>query len=324
MVFIQKFIKHFYNLTWYGVGFILLLHISVSFGALYYAEETELVDNFIYYYVVTASTVGYGDFSPRSELGKYIVSFLIIPGGIAIFTTVLGKSITTVNKRISKMKNGMGNFYNRSNHVVVVGYTSGETEKLFHETNQKLGKTEKVVITTDTVCNLDSWVHATSYSDKDAYMRANIVDSSHVVIMLDDDDKTLTAIMSINSVWPNKTIVAYINDSEKANLVRHNFPNVECIVSNKINSVARSMADPGISKVFEALLSSQNSDTLYAYDVVNKTDTLYGKSVDWIENKYSCSVIANEVAGNLTFINNKHNKKIDIGDRLYYISKNRI
>jgi voltage-gated potassium channel len=324
MLIIQKFIKHFYNLSWYGVGFILLLHISLSFGALYYADETELIDNFIYYYVVTASTVGYGDFSPSSDLGKYIVSFIIIPGGIAIFTTVLGKSITTINKRISKMKNGMGNFYNRSKHVVVVGYASGETEKLFHETNQKLGKTEKIVITTDTVCNLDSWVHATSYSDKDAYMRANIADSSHVVIMLDDDDKTLTAIMSINSVWLNKTIIAYINDSEKANLVRHNFPNVECIVSNKINSVARSMADPGISKVFEALLSSHNSDTLYAYDIETTNDKCFGKTVDYVEKKFNCSVIAVETNGTVEFINNNHTKKLDTSDRLFYISKYRI
>lgn len=311
-------------MTWAGIAIMVSFHFSLSFVGLYYADEVELTSNFVYYYTVTASTVGYGDLSPETTLGKYIVALFIIPGGIAVFTTVLGKSISTINQRISKMKNGMGNFGNIKEHVVIVGYNKGETELLFKETNQKLGRTEKVVITTDSTCPIDMWIHATSYSDRDAYMRANINNSSHVVVALEDDDKTLTSIMAINSVWSTKKIVAYFNSIEKATLVRENFPNVECIVSNKVNSIARSMADPGISKVFESLMSSQNNDTLYAYDVTDVKDKLFNKTVDKVEKQYKCSVIAVETNGNVVFINNDHKQKIDIADRLYYIAKTRI
>lgn len=324
MFIIRKLVKELCSLTWAGIAIMVSFHFSLSFIGLYYAEEVELTSNFLYYYTVTASTVGYGDLSPETTLGKYIVALFIIPGGIAVFTTVLGKSISTINQRISKMKNGMGNFGNIKEHVVIVGYNKGETELLFKETNQKLGRTEKVVITTDSICPIDMWIHATSYSDRDAYMRANINNSSHVVIALEDDDKTLTSIMAINSVWSTKKIVAYFNSIEKATLVRENFPNVECIVSNKVNSIARSMADPGISKVFESLMSSQNNDTLYAYDVSDVNDKLYNKTVDKVEKQYKCSVIAVETNGNVVFINNDHKQKIDIADRLYYIAKTRI
>lgn len=324
MFIIRKLVKELCSLTWTGIVIMVSFHFSISFIGLYYADEVDLTSNFLYYYTVTASTVGYGDLSPETTLGKYIVALFIIPGGIAIFTTVLGKTISTINQRISKMKNGMGNFGNIKEHVVIVGYSKGETELLFKETNQKLGTTEKIVITTDSVCPIDMWIHATSYSDRDAYMRANISDSSHVVIALEDDDKTLTAIMAINSVWSTKKIIAYFNSIEKATLVRENFPNVECIVSNKVNSIARSMADPGISKVFESLMSSQNNDTLYAYDVSNKNDKLCNKTVDKVETEYKCSVIAIEKNGNVVFINNDHKQKIDIADRLYYIAKTRI
>lgn len=324
MFIIRKLINELCSLTWVGIAIMVSFHFSLSFVGLYYADEVELTSNFVYYYTVTASTVGYGDLSPETTLGKYIVALFIIPGGIAVFTTVLGKSISTINQRISKMKNGMGNFGNIKEHVVIVGYNKGETELLFKETNQKLGRTEKVVITTDSTCPIDMWIHATSYSDRDAYMRANISDSSHVVVALEDDDKTLTSIMAINSVWSTKKIVAYFNSIEKATLVRENFPNVECIVSNKVNSIARSMADPGISKVFESLMSSQNNDTLYAYDVTDAKDKLFNKTVDKVEKQYKCSVIAVETNGNVVFINNDHKQKIDIADRLYYIAKTRI
>ncbi len=58
------------------------LYVSLSWWLLVLAGETALTDsfaNFIYYLMVTASTVGYGDHSPVTDMGKWVVVLFVIP-----------------------------------------------------------------------------------------------------------------------------------------------------------------------------------------------------------------------------------------------------
>ncbi|MCV5755639.1 potassium channel family protein, partial [Escherichia coli] len=70
------------------------LYVSLSWWLLVLAGETALTDsfaNFIYYLMVTASTVGYGDHSPVTDMGKWVVVLFVIPGGLSLFAALLGR-----------------------------------------------------------------------------------------------------------------------------------------------------------------------------------------------------------------------------------------
>ena len=328
MYILKKLLKQLSDFTWIGIFITLLFHVTITYTGLYMLSETDLLENFLYFYAVTASTVGYGDFSPVSDGGKYLVALWVIPGSIALFTSVLGKIITTIQTKVRIMKDGMGNFKNIKDHVVAVGYKQGETEQLFRETEQKLGKTEKVIVCTDPVCSHENWVHAETFTDQKAYERANITSASRIVIMLPSDGETTNAIMAIMSIigkmkatdtLPN--VVAYIQDERQAELIRNNFPFVECVVSNKVSYIARSLADPGISEVFEALSSSLNGYTLFSH-TVSRQDPC-GRNVDDFE-KSGCSVIAVKQNGNLIFVNNHSRIVFSAGTTVYYVAKERI
>ena len=73
--------------------FTFLGYVFISWLSLYLVGETDLTSSFTtfaYYLVVTASTVGYGDLSPTSVAGRWIVILFVIPGGLSLFSALLG------------------------------------------------------------------------------------------------------------------------------------------------------------------------------------------------------------------------------------------
>lgn len=86
--------SHLFKLSNRNLLVISILYISLSWGLLALAGEKALTDNFsnfIYYLMVTASTVGYGDHSPVTDLGKWVVVLFVIPGGLSLFAALLGR-----------------------------------------------------------------------------------------------------------------------------------------------------------------------------------------------------------------------------------------
>ncbi|SFI23174.1 voltage-gated potassium channel [Tindallia magadiensis] len=89
-----------------------ILLIIVIVGALMYTiegPENGFVDipESMYWAVVTVSTVGYGDISPQTELGKLIASVLMITGYgiIAVPTGIITSEMSRVSREAEKQEN---------------------------------------------------------------------------------------------------------------------------------------------------------------------------------------------------------------------------
>ena len=83
------------SLSWSVVLVVALVHFAVSWAGLALFDGGEVAQSqvFWYFYVTTATTVGYGDFSPTTEVGRLVTAAWIMPGGIALFTTIIAKAI---------------------------------------------------------------------------------------------------------------------------------------------------------------------------------------------------------------------------------------
>lgn len=288
--------------------------------------EKEVVDNFLYFYIITTSTVGYGDYSPSSDIGKMVTMLWLVPGGILIFTAILGRIVETIQKGFYIMKNGMHFFDNVQGHIVIVGYKPSTFKQLLKQTNETFSSKEKVVVTTRPNCEHTTWVKADSYSDTDAYDRANVEEADRIVIMLDEDSEAISAIMTIRSIIGHEhksNVVVYIHEPDNARIIRANFPDVNVVVSNKVNYISRSMVDPGISELFEALTSSVDGHTLYKCVV---DENMVGKCPVELEKEYDISVIAYIPNGktNFKFTNSSESDKFVEDDVIYYIGEKRI
>jgi voltage-gated potassium channel len=77
----------------------------------------------VYFSVVTYSTVGYGDISPKTENAKLFVSSMI-PIGLVAFATALTALVgPEVERRMKGVLSIMQRFQNLSDHVIVCGFT---------------------------------------------------------------------------------------------------------------------------------------------------------------------------------------------------------
>ena len=128
----QALIKKRFEFIFLGY---LLFGIVFSFGTLFYALEFGINKNLnsyldaIYWALVTVSTVGYGDISPVTDLGKIISMFGIV-FGIAMISFVTSVMVSAFSERFDELRNSdsINHVHKMRNVVVINGYGHlGET-----------------------------------------------------------------------------------------------------------------------------------------------------------------------------------------------------
>ncbi len=107
----------------------MLLGVTFTFGSIFYLLEfgiNEALHSYldaIYWALVTISTVGYGDISPVTEMGKVVSMFGII-FGIAMISFVTSVMVSAFSERFDELRNEDSiNHVNKLGNVVIInGY----------------------------------------------------------------------------------------------------------------------------------------------------------------------------------------------------------
>jgi voltage-gated potassium channel len=251
---------------------VTLGHALISYAGLCLLGETDLVANavrFFYYYVVTGSSVGYGDFSPTTTAGEFFVAVWVIPGALAIFAIILTKLIGSLALMLRKFMSGFGNYANSTGHIVIVGYVAGQTEGLLAETKDAQDSSDTIIVTTTDNLPLPdriARVRTTTLSNTDNLVRAGVCGAKSIVVMAQSDNETMTVCLALSALKTPAHVVAYFRDAGQANLVRPHCPGFEFVVSTSVQQVSRAIVDPGASKVFAQLASTSLGATLHSVD----------------------------------------------------------
>ncbi|WP_299179351.1 potassium channel protein [uncultured Neptuniibacter sp.] len=325
--------RHFKNMRWQAVLALVLLYGSSSWLFLYLAKEQNITgQDFIYWLIVTASTVGYGDLSPETPVGKMIAAFYIIPFGLGIFALTAGKFAAFSAFQWRKGVMGLKEL-NLDKHIVVVGWNEQRTLPLL-----KLLKTEAKQHLNRDIClcvaeemenpmpGTIEFVRARSLNDDSDLKRADIEDASTIIVDCAQDDQTLSAALNISNLNQTAHIIAYFRDENLSKLLKQHCPNIECTPSVSTEMMVKSAMDPGSSILHHELLSADTGMTQYSTVMPEKLPEISVRDL-YIPMKehYGATLIAVDLdSDGKPEVNPALDKRVKPGCTLYYIAEKRL
>lgn len=330
------FLRHFSQMRWHTIVLALFIYGLSSWALLYWAGETSLKNptDFIYWMVVTGSTVGYGDFSPATEAGKYVVALYVIPVGLSIFAFVLGRAAAWVSGHWQKRAKGL-RAVDLDNHILLIGWNGERTMHLLKllMRERELAQEQQPIVLCVKV-DMDNplpdqieFVKVSSFNKDEDMDKASVADAAVIIVDNPLDDLTMTTALYASHRNPDSHILAYFQDESLVKLLTQHCPNVECMPSVAVEMLAKSAFDPGSSSLHFDLLSVEEGQAQFSVKVPEQAPPLKADIVFiQFKKKHNATVIgmAKHSTPGAIELNPALETAISPGDKIYYIADKRI
>ncbi len=292
--------------SFFQVGFGLLM-VMVAGGIVLRTFETGEItqgENPFWWAIVTMTTVGYGDYTPKSPEGRIFAVFIMF-AGISL-VSLLTASISSIFVA-KKIREGKGlEKVNINSHVIFCGWNRNG-EQILDSIQYLTGeKGMEIVLINDlnedeinSIKNKfrDLRIHyvAGDFTNERILERASIHSAETVVIIpnLTDssvtspDEKTIFATLTIKSMEPNVRVIAYLNERENLKHIRR--ANVdEVVLSDDFGAfmVASHVVTPGVPQTLNTLFNNRTQNRFLRVNIphefVGKT---YDELFNWFREK---------------------------------------
>ena len=313
----------FWKSAWIKIGLVLTALFSLSMFALPYFEGSgpfESVLNRIWWFIVTVSTVGYGDMSPGTLPGK-ILGMVIIICGIGTMAWVLSNIVDLVVMKARKKMKGLIPL-NEKNALVLFGYRKGKTERLVEEILADENRHDRAIILCSSSVEENplpeqvQFVKGDLQSD-DVMTRACVSHADRVIIHGHTDEQTVLITFAVNHAdeKSDMNIVVSIDDEEygkhfkriNQERVKAGKKEISVIKNMEEQMIVQEMQDKGVVVSFlQELLSNKTGSELYRVDIPSDIDPdidlswTFKQVSSFFKEKYSANVVGLATNGDLS------------------------
>ena len=251
--------------------------------------------------IVTMTTVGYGDFTPKTLEGR-MFAVLVMFAGIsltAMFTAII--SSIFVAKRIREEK-GLEKL-NIKNHIILCGWNRN-ADKIIDSIQYLAEAPRKNIVLINDLDEEEIARLKTRYrkirlhfvvgdfTSEQVLEKANLEAAETVIIIPSDindsiqnpDDKTIRAALTIKGLEPNIRLIAYLHDRENLTHIKRANAD-EVVISDDFGAymLASHVMDPGIPQTVNRLLDNVSKNRFKRVDIPSE---FIGKPFDNLFNHF--------------------------------------
>lgn len=232
----------------------------------------------VYFTIVTMSTVGYGDISAGTDVGRAIVVFLIICG-CALYAVIIGEGATLIwRKGEAKLKGDIQ--HHLKNHIVIMEEGNiNVVRELFEEIMADTHQDPRKLMYVSTheknpVVDLGIlYTRGERIYDENVLERACIQDADKVIIKGKEDSDTFFAAEAVVALNPDIDVTVWVIDYDNVQRFHRLKGNVDVIHPLTAQMLCQNMQDK-IYFPLQSLLTNKQGQEIYMIRIPTDNRTL--------------------------------------------------
>ncbi|MDQ3763398.1 MAG: ion channel [Actinomycetota bacterium] len=290
-------------------------------------NEITRPENYWWWFLVTAATVGYGDFVPTTTFGRVVGAYVII-GGVVTLTVLFTRLASYLQAVRGKRMKGLVQLDVRG-HTVILGYFAGRTKRMIGELSVEGGR-PLVLCAWDEVSEHPMPERAEvqfvrgDLTTVDVMTRARVAEANTVIVDGRDDNESLSIALAVDHANPEVHMVVALRDMDRREQLRYINPRIQCVQWYMPNLVTEEALDPGITQVYADLMSSGGRGNTYSVQLPESlSGSTFGECQVHFGRHHGATLIAVRSTDGVV-VNPKWDSPLKAGATLYYLAEQRI